>query len=104
MLLYVHRNRRLIRDGSPGRPPRLSHGSWALNDECSRGEEGGLCVRRLGLHARSSPEMICFRFVKMNIGILNNAGNDRFESSGLILGDGCESFRADLGRVSPALS
>ena len=23
--LYVHRNRRLIRDGSPGRPPRLSH-------------------------------------------------------------------------------
>ena len=29
-LLYVHRNRRLIRDGSPGRPPRLSHSSWAL--------------------------------------------------------------------------
>ena len=27
VLLYVHRNRRLIRDGSPGRPPRLSHGS-----------------------------------------------------------------------------
>ena len=25
VLLYVHRNRRLIRDGSPGRPPRLSH-------------------------------------------------------------------------------
>ena len=23
MLLYVHRNRRLFRDGSPGRPPRL---------------------------------------------------------------------------------
>ena len=23
-LLYVHRNRRLIRDGSPGRPPRLA--------------------------------------------------------------------------------
>ena len=31
VLLYVHRNRRLIRDGSPGRPPRLSHSSWALN-------------------------------------------------------------------------
>ena len=32
MLIYVHRNRRLIivRDGSPGRPPRLSHSSWAL--------------------------------------------------------------------------
>ena len=29
-LLYVHRNRRFIRDGSPGRPPRLSHSSWAL--------------------------------------------------------------------------
>ena len=27
ILLYVHRNRRLIRDGSPGRPPRLSHSS-----------------------------------------------------------------------------
>ena len=30
VLLYVHRNRRLIRDGSPGRPPRLSHSSWAM--------------------------------------------------------------------------
>ena len=30
VLLYVHRNRRLIRDGSPGRPPRLSHSFWAL--------------------------------------------------------------------------
>ena len=30
MLLDVHRNRRFIRDGSPGRPPRLSHSSWAL--------------------------------------------------------------------------
>ena len=29
-LLYVHRNRRFIRDGSPGRPPRLSHSSWTL--------------------------------------------------------------------------
>ena len=25
VLLYVHRNRRFIRDGSQGRPPRLSH-------------------------------------------------------------------------------
>ena len=30
VLLYVHRNRRFIRDGSPGRPPRLSHSYWAL--------------------------------------------------------------------------
>ena len=26
--LYVFRSRRLIRDGSPGRPSRLSHSSW----------------------------------------------------------------------------
>ena len=31
VLLYVHRNRRLIRDGSPERPPRLSHIFWALS-------------------------------------------------------------------------
>ena len=30
VLLYVQRNSRLIRDGSPGRPPRLSHICWAL--------------------------------------------------------------------------
>ena len=30
VLLYVHRNRRLFRDGSPGRPPRLSHSSRVL--------------------------------------------------------------------------
>ena len=35
VLLYVHRNRRLIRDGSPGRPPRLSHSSWALTRQVS---------------------------------------------------------------------
>ena len=33
VLLYVNRNRRFIRDGSPGRPPRLSHSSWALSAE-----------------------------------------------------------------------
>ena len=27
VLLYDHRNRRLIRDGSPGQPPQLSHSS-----------------------------------------------------------------------------
>ena len=27
VLLYVHRNRRFIMDGCPGRPPRLSHSS-----------------------------------------------------------------------------
>ena len=30
MLLYVHRNPRLIRDGSPGWPPGFSLSSWAL--------------------------------------------------------------------------
>ena len=29
VLLYVHRNRRFNRDGSPGRSPRLSQYSWA---------------------------------------------------------------------------
>ena len=28
VLLYVHRNRRFIRDGSPWRSPQLSHSSW----------------------------------------------------------------------------
>ena len=27
VLLYVHRNRKLIKDGSPGRPPRLLRSS-----------------------------------------------------------------------------
>ena len=31
MLLYVHRSRRFIRDGSPGRPPRRSHSSRVLS-------------------------------------------------------------------------
>ena len=31
VLLCVNRNRRFTRDGSPGRPPRLSHSSWALS-------------------------------------------------------------------------
>ena len=35
VLLYVHRNRRFIRDGSPGRPPRLSHSSVLSSDEAS---------------------------------------------------------------------
>ena len=30
VLLYVHWNHRVIRDRSPGCPPRLSHSSWAL--------------------------------------------------------------------------
>ena len=30
VLLYIHRNCRLIRDGGPGWLPRLSHSSWAL--------------------------------------------------------------------------
>ena len=33
-LFYVHRNRRLIRDGSPGgRSPRLSHSSQVLSSD-----------------------------------------------------------------------
>ena len=30
VLIYIHRNCRFIRDGSPGRPPCLSHSSWVL--------------------------------------------------------------------------
>ena len=30
VLLYVHRNHRFIRDGSPGHPPQFLHSSWAL--------------------------------------------------------------------------
>ena len=33
VLLYVHRNRSLIRDGSPGRPPRLSYSSQVLSSD-----------------------------------------------------------------------
>ena len=37
VLLYVHRSRRFIRDGGPGRPPRLSHTSWARPGWDTRG-------------------------------------------------------------------
>ena len=30
VLLYVHRNRKAYQDGSPERPPRLSHSPWTL--------------------------------------------------------------------------
>ena len=33
VLLYVHRSHRLIGDGSPGKPPQLSHSSWALSSK-----------------------------------------------------------------------
>ena len=36
VLLYVHRNRRLIKDGSPGRPPRLSHSSILTSEPQGR--------------------------------------------------------------------
>ena len=37
VLLYVHTNCSLIRDGSPGRPPRLSHSSllWEVRGQVS---------------------------------------------------------------------
>ena len=57
VLLYVHRNHMLIRDGSPGRPPRLSHSSWrhcvdrvSFKYDCIRVSEAetvGLSVQRL---------------------------------------------------------
>ena len=36
VLLYIHRNRRLITDGNPGRPLRLSHSSWAFSVTLTR--------------------------------------------------------------------
>ena len=42
VLLYGHINRSFIRDGSPWRPPRLSHSSWVLYWECTSG--GVLCT------------------------------------------------------------
>ena len=33
VLLYVHKNCRLMRDGSLGRPPQLSHSSWPLKED-----------------------------------------------------------------------
>ena len=58
VLLYVHRDRRLIRDGSPGRPPRLSHSSWALSVTLTRHankykvHHGGFNVTCIYSHAR----------------------------------------------------
>ena len=56
VLLYVHRNRRLItiRDGSPGRPPRLSHSY----DSCHRQRDRETVLRSsafpcLHLHFRT---------------------------------------------------
>ena len=43
-LLYVHRNRRFIRDGSPGRPPRLSHSSQVLS--CDKNYKNSLLSTR----------------------------------------------------------
>ena len=53
VLLYVHRNRRLIRDGSPGRPPQLSHSSRALMavlDSPVPNSPYGLCGRKATLN------------------------------------------------------
>ena len=37
VLLYVHKDHRFIRVRSPGRPPRLSHSSWALSSMMANG-------------------------------------------------------------------
>ena len=53
VLLYVHRNRRLIRDGSPGRPPRLPHSSWVLSFSVE-----SLRVKYMGLKTSKRP-LLC---------------------------------------------
>ena len=61
VLLYVHRNRSCIRDGSPGRPPRLSTApelsvnspkgnNFKLSDEIDH-QSVRLCASRLANHA-----------------------------------------------------
>ena len=62
--LYVHRNRRLIRDGSPGRPPRLSHSSWALYPPVSvrPGLLQGYYTTRVTTRTHSQQTGTCFFF------------------------------------------
>ena len=43
---------RLIRTGSPGRPPRLSHSSWTLTNDERNEMTYPSVVSRLGLHRR----------------------------------------------------
>ena len=71
VLLYVHRNRRLIRDGSPGRPPPLLHSSSAHSvpqfSESHFIEEGevGVCewvIRHTYIYS-AVKELYCFRFL-----------------------------------------
>ena len=60
VLLYVHRNRRPIRDGSPGRPPRLWHSSWGLT---GGGERGRLHTYRYTVTTRMTPACIIWCFI-----------------------------------------
>ena len=36
VLLYVHKNHKFIRDGSPGPPPQLSHSSWDMHKQTNK--------------------------------------------------------------------
>ena len=45
VLPYVHRNRSFIRDGSPGRSPRLSRSSWGPNYESGLKRQACLNLR-----------------------------------------------------------
>ena len=57
VLLYVHRNRRLIRDESPGRPPRLSH-TQLLSPEYTRLPQTRLLIQR-GKNTRRLRARLC---------------------------------------------
>ena len=57
VLLYVHRNRRLIRDGSPGRPPRRSHSSLALKVYSGSDGVSQVALNTVSLSPNLSPGM-----------------------------------------------
>ena len=56
VLLYVRRNHRLIRDGSPGRPPRFSHSSWVLTGHKTLSYLLTFALWRCRRHASKGPK------------------------------------------------
>ena len=91
VLLYVHRNRRFITEGSPGRPPRLSHGSRALltSTETIRlikvGEKRGKWVWRWGKR-----RLYTYRYTvttRMTVSCIKMGSDESHFSASLIVRD-----------------
>ena len=60
VLLYVHKNCRFIRDGSPGCPPQLSHSSWVVCLTCAQFYIC-LCGERVCVNTRVSGFFTCYQ-------------------------------------------